>query len=357
MNAPVLILAGGTGGHIFPGIAVARALAAHAVDVVWLGSAQGLENRLVPAAGIALERVAVKGLRGKGIAALLAAPWQLARAVLQSVRVVRRRRPRLAIAFGGFVAGPGAIAALLGGVPLVVHEQNRVPGWTNRILARLACRVLQAFPGAFERGAETVGNPVRAEIAALPAPMERLAARSGALRILVLGGSQGARALNQAMPEALAALASDTAFEVRHQAGAAGLDTASANYARAGVAATIEPFLDDMAAAYRWADVVVCRAGALTLAELCAAGVASILVPFPFAVDDHQTRNAEYLVERGAAVLLPESHELAPRLANALREFAADRAALLGMAEAARRLAAPDAAERIAAIGLAEARA
>jgi UDP-N-acetylglucosamine--N-acetylmuramyl-(pentapeptide) pyrophosphoryl-undecaprenol N-acetylglucosamine transferase len=346
MSAPVMVMAGGTGGHIFPGLAVADELRARGVPVVWMGSTQGLENTLVPQAGLPLERVMVAGLRGKGIQTLMAAPWRLARAVLQALEIVRRHRPRAAIAFGGYAAAPGGVAARLAGVPLLVHEQNRVPGLTNRLLARLARRVLCGFPGTFPRGASAVGNPVRAAIAALPPPSERFADRDGTLRVLVLGGSQGARALNRALPEAIARLSPAT-VTVRHQAGRSGVDDARAAYAQHAVAATVEPFIDDMAAAYAWADVVVCRAGALTLAELCAAGVGSVLVPFPQAVDDHQTRNAEYLVERGAAMLEPEGPQLATALANALRGLLADRALVLRLAEAARRLAAPAAARQI----------
>jgi UDP-N-acetylglucosamine--N-acetylmuramyl-(pentapeptide) pyrophosphoryl-undecaprenol N-acetylglucosamine transferase len=315
--------------------------------VVWLGSHQGLENTLVPQAGLPLERVAVAGLRGKGIPTLMAAPWRLLRAVLQALAILRRHRPRAAIAFGGYAAAPGGVAARLAGVPLLVHEQNRVPGLTNRLLARLARRVLCGFPGTFAHGATAVGNPVRAQIANLPAPSVRFAGREGALRVLVRGGRQGARALNRAVPDAVARLAPG-AVALRHQAGRNQLDDARAAYAAHGIPATVEAFIDDMAAAYAWADVVVCRAGALTLAELCASGVGAVLVPFPHAVDDHQTRNAEYLVERSAAVLEREGPQLAEAVANALRDMLADRTICLRMAEAARRLAAPAAARQIA---------
>jgi UDP-N-acetylglucosamine--N-acetylmuramyl-(pentapeptide) pyrophosphoryl-undecaprenol N-acetylglucosamine transferase len=355
MSAPVLVMAGGTGGHIFPGLAVADELRARGVPVVWLGGSVGLETTLVPKAGLPLEQVRMAGVRGKGLATLAAAPWRLLRAVLQALDIIKRHRPRAAIAFGGYASAPGGVAARLSGVPLLVHEQNRVPGLTNRLLARLARRVLCGFPGTFGPEAGAVGNPVRAAISALPPPSERFDARRGALRVLVLGGSQGARALNRALPTALARLGAGC-FEVRHQAGRTGVDEARANYAQAGVAGEVSAFIDDMAAAYAWADVVVCRAGALTLAELCAAGVGAVLVPFPHAVDDHQTRNAEYLVERGAAILRPEGPQLADALASALADLAADRGVVLGMAEAARRIAAPEAARRIADACLAEAR-
>ncbi|KAB8313834.1 undecaprenyldiphospho-muramoylpentapeptide beta-N-acetylglucosaminyltransferase [Tolypothrix campylonemoides VB511288] len=347
MSAPVLILAGGTGGHIFPGLAVADALAKRGVPVRWLGSEGGMETRLVPPRGIAIDTIAVKGVRGKGVATLLRAPFVLASAIAAARRVVRAQRPRAVISFGGFAAGPGGIAAKLAGIPLVVHEQNRAPGLTNRVLSKVAARVMTGFPGTFA-GEHAVGNPVRAEIAAVAPPSARFAARGDApLRLLVLGGSQGARALNEAVPQAIAALRGAHAFEVRHQSGERLREDAERAYREAGVAASVEPFVADMAAAYAWADVVVCRAGALTLAELCAVGVGSVLVPFPQAVDDHQTRNAEVLVERGAARLQAQGADLGARLATELHALA-DRGVLLRMAEAARALAKPDAAERVA---------
>ncbi len=344
---PVMILAGGTGGHIFPGLAVAAALRARGVPVSWLGADGGMEARLVPQHGIAIDTIAVKGLRGKGAMALLGAPVRVLRAIRAASRVMRARQPLAVISFGGYAAGPGGIAAKLHGVPLIVHEQNRAPGMTNRVLARFARRVLTGFPQTF-RGIDedVVGNPVRDAIAALPMPAQRFAARNGALRLLVLGGSQGARALNDALPRALATL--NGSVEVRHQCGEKLRGDAERAYAMAGVAATVEPFIADMAAAYANADLVVCRAGALTLAELCAAGVGSVLVPFPQAVDDHQTRNAEYLVERGAALLLPQGERLAEELRATLAALAADPPRRLAMAEAARALARPDAAERVA---------
>ena len=359
MISPVIILAGGTGGHIFPGIAVASALRERQVPVLWLGSAGGMETRLVPPQRIPLETLRIGGLRGKSAWTLLAAPFRLLRALLEALSVLRRYRPRAVLSMGGFAAGPGGIAAWLLRRPLLVHEANRAPGLTNRVLARFACRVLCGFPASFRNGVgETVGNPVRADVVALPPPRERFAARVGPLHLLVLGGSQGARALNSGVPQALAQL--HERFEVRHQSGATLQADAERAYADAGISASIEPFIQDMASAYAWADLVVCRAGALTLAELCAAGVGSLLVPFPHAVDDHQTRNAEFLVERGAARLLPQigsskADDLPQRLRDALRELDADRAQLLTMAEAARAAALPDAAQRVADIVLQEA--
>ncbi|GAB2490248.1 undecaprenyldiphospho-muramoylpentapeptide beta-N-acetylglucosaminyltransferase [Arenimonas alkanexedens] len=358
MSGPVLILAGGTGGHIFPGLAVAQALQSRDVPVLWLGAAGGMETRLVPQAGLRIETIAIGGLRGKGAMTLLKAPFVLLRGCLQALAILRRVRPRAVVSFGGYAAGPGGICAWLLRRPLLVHEQNRAPGLTNRVLARVARRVLCGFPGSFPgRDTVDVGNPVRPAIAALPPPAQRFAGRSGPVRLLVLGGSQGAHALNTALPKLLERLPEAQRPSVRHQCGERHADASRAVYARAGVAASVEPFIADMAAAYAWADLVVCRAGALTLAELCAAGVGSLLVPFPKAVDDHQTRNAEYLVERGAARLLPEGEAFGPRLLDALSALLVDAPARLAMAEAARAAARPDAAERVADLVLQEARA
>lgn len=350
---PVMILAGGTGGHIFPGLAVARVLRARGVPVTWLGADGAMETRLVPQHAIQIDTLAISGLRGKGIVKLLGAPVRVMRAVRAAGFVLRKRQPRAVISFGGFAAGPGGLAARLLGVPLLVHEQNRAPGMTNKVLSRFARRVLTGFPGSFA-GEEAVGNPVREEIAALPAPATRLIGRGGPVRLLVLGGSQGARALNNAVPAALAALG-HPAVDVRHQCGEKLRAEAEAAYAQAAVNASVEPFIADMAAAYAWADLVVCRAGASTLAEICAAGVGSVLVPFAAAVDDHQTRNAEYLVSAEAAVLLKQDDTLAVRLQQMLQTLLADPARRLAMAQAARTLAKPDAAERIADIILQEA--
>ncbi|MEJ7745757.1 MAG: undecaprenyldiphospho-muramoylpentapeptide beta-N-acetylglucosaminyltransferase [Luteimonas sp.] len=349
-NAPVMILAGGTGGHIFPGLAVAHALRARGVPVTWLGASGGMEMRLVPPHGIDIDTIAVSGLRGKGIVTLLQAPLRVLHAIRAARATLQRRKPRAVISFGGYAAGPGGIAAKLGGVPLVVHEQNRAPGLTNRVLAKFALRVLSGFPGSFANE-EVVGNPVRADIANIDPPAHRFSDRNGALRLLVLGGSQGARALNNAVPTALAMLR-DTPFDVRHQCGEKMHDDAQRAYAQAGVAAIVHPFIADMAAAYAWADLVICRAGALTLAEVCAAGVGSVLVPFPQAVDDHQTKNAQFLVERGAAILLKQDEQLADRLREVLRDLAASPERRMAMAEAARALSMPDAAERVADIVL-----
>jgi UDP-N-acetylglucosamine--N-acetylmuramyl-(pentapeptide) pyrophosphoryl-undecaprenol N-acetylglucosamine transferase len=347
MSAPVLIMAGGTGGHIFPGIAVARVLEARGIPVVWLGGTSGLEGRLVPAAGFALETLDFSGVRGKGIGALVRAPLRLVRAVFAARTVLRRVQPRSVLSMGGYAAAPGGLAARLARIPLVVHEQNRVAGLTNRLLARFARHVLGGFADVMP-SAEWVGNPVRAEIAALPPPRERAVNHEGAMRVLVLGGSQGASSLNTQLPLVFQRRGQALQLDIRHQCGERHLEKTRAAYASADIAARVEPFIDDMAAAYAWADLVICRAGALTIAELCAAGVASVLVPFPSAVDDHQTRNAEVLVEAGAARLVPEGSDFVKQIGASLDELARERFTLLGMASAARSLARPRAAERIA---------
>jgi UDP-N-acetylglucosamine--N-acetylmuramyl-(pentapeptide) pyrophosphoryl-undecaprenol N-acetylglucosamine transferase len=346
-SAPVLIMAGGTGGHIFPGLAVAECLRAQGVPVVWLGAVGGMETRVVPAHQLELHTVAVGGLRGKGLKTRLLAPLMLLRALCASLLLVRRIKPRSVLSMGGYVAGPGGLAAWLLRRPLLVHEQNRVAGFTNRKLATIAKRVLAGFADALPQ-AEWVGNPVRGAIAALPVPTQRMAGRNGKPRLLVLGGSLGARALNQMLPQALAQLTASERPEVLHQAGARGLDEAREAYANAGVEAQVVPFIDDMAASYGWADLAVCRAGALTMAELTAAGLGALLVPFPHAVDDHQTRNAEVLVAVGAAELIQERDLDVQQLAQRLSSLLQDRPRMIAMAVAARTLAKPDAADVIA---------
>jgi len=350
MSGPILIMAGGTGGHVFPALALARLLRARSFDVVWLGTERGLEARVIPAEGIPLERLSVAGLRGKGLLAWLAAPFRLTLALVQALAVMRRHRPLVVVGLGGFVSGPGGVAAWLTRRPLVIHEQNAIAGFTNRILAHLARVVLEAFPDSFGREvhARVIGNPVRADIAAVAPPAERFASRAGPVRLLVIGGSQGAARLNAVVPFAIARLAGRLSFEVRHQAGERWIEEARASYQRAGVHARLEPFIADMADAYAWADLVVCRSGALTVSELAAAGVAAVLVPFPGAVDDHQAYNAQFLVRAGAAVVIPDRELTAERLAAELGRLASGRGKLLAMAERARQLATPRAAEELA---------
>ncbi|HUD43209.1 MAG TPA: undecaprenyldiphospho-muramoylpentapeptide beta-N-acetylglucosaminyltransferase [Dokdonella sp.] len=350
-TAPVLIMAGGTGGHIFPGIAVGAELRARGVPVVWLGGRIGLEQRLVPAAGFPLQTLGFGGVRGKGLATRLLALPRLFGAWLAARRLLHRLRPRSVLALGGYASAPGGLAARSLRLPLVVHEQNRVPGMTNRLLARHATRLLSGFADAFPDGrAEWVGNPVREAIAALPEPAIRLAGRSGPLRVLVLGGSQGAQSLNGRLPAVFGRYGG--ALDVLHQCGAAHVEATRAAYAASGVLARVEPFIDDMAAAYAWADLAVCRSGALTVAELCAAGVPAILVPFPHAVDDHQTRNAEAMVAVGAAECVAEGEGFAERVDHAFGPLVDARDRVAPMAAAARTLARPDAARRIADICL-----
>jgi UDP-N-acetylglucosamine--N-acetylmuramyl-(pentapeptide) pyrophosphoryl-undecaprenol N-acetylglucosamine transferase len=356
---PVMIMAGGTGGHVFPALALARLLRAQRREVIWLGTRRGLEARVVPADGFPIEWLSVGGLRGKGALTLLAAPFNLLRALWQALAIVRRHQPTVVVGLGGFVTGPGGLAAWLMRRPLVVHEQNAVAGFTNRCLAPLARAVLTAFPAALagRPRVRMIGNPVRADIAALPAPTQRFAGREGALRLLVIGGSLGARRLNEVVPQALALLARDAAaprFTVRHQAGEKLVDGARAAYATAGVAGEVTPFIADMAEALAWADLVVCRAGALTIAELAAAGIGAVLVPFPHAVDDHQTFNAQYLVDAGAARRFADSELTPVLLARTLTELCASgRSGLLQLAEAARGVAKPQAAQDLLAAVLA----
>jgi UDP-N-acetylglucosamine--N-acetylmuramyl-(pentapeptide) pyrophosphoryl-undecaprenol N-acetylglucosamine transferase len=347
---PILILAGGTGGHVYPALAVAAALQAESRDVVWVGTHRGLESRVVPAAGIPIEWVAISGLRGKGPMTLLLAPFRLLYALWQSLVVMLRHRPAAVLGMGGFVSGPGGLAAWLTRRPLVIHEQNAVAGMTNRLLARLARVVLQAFPGSFNsnRPVETVGNPVRPDIASIEAPDMRLSGRSGPLRLLVLGGSQGALALNEAVPAALALLPEDMRPVVRHQTGERTESEARAAYEKHGIEAKLEPFIEDMAEAYAWADLVICRAGALTVAELSAAGLPAIFIPFPAAVDDHQTANAKPMVDAGAAEIIQQSALNGESLAGLLRQWLASRDALVERARKARALAMPDSLARIA---------
>jgi UDP-N-acetylglucosamine--N-acetylmuramyl-(pentapeptide) pyrophosphoryl-undecaprenol N-acetylglucosamine transferase len=336
---------------------VARLLRAASHEVVWLGTRKGIEARVVPADDIAIEWLSMSGLRGKGALTLALAPFKLLQSIWQALAIIRRRKPALVVGFGGFVSGPGGVAAWLTRRPLLIHEQNAIAGYSNRALARFARRVLSAFPNAFPPGVkdEVVGNPVRAEIVAQDPPAVRFARREGAPRLLVVGGSLGASRLNAVVPFALAQLAKEgLTLHVRHQAGERGIDAARAAYAEAGVNGDVTPFIDDMARAYADADLVICRSGALTVSELAAVGVASILVPFPAAVDDHQTFNAQFLVREGAAVLIADRDLTADRLAASLRELCAGRGKLLAMAERARLVARPRAAEDLAAACMAQ---
>lgn len=344
-NRTILVMAGGTGGHVFPALAVAQRLRTSDYRIVWLGTRQGIEARLVPAAGIQIEWLPVGGLRGKGVATLLLAPIRLLRAGLAALRVFNRVRPVVVIGMGGFASGPGGVIAWLKRTPLIIHEQNAIAGFTNRVLARLARRVLVAFPGTLSPKEEVVGNPVREDVVALADPAQRFAERDGALRVLVLGGSLGARALNEVVPAALRESGLD--FEVRHQCGRGDPDAISDAYSGRSLNARVQPFFDDMAEVYGWADIAICRAGAMTVYELAAAGLGAVLVPFPYAVDDHQTANAHYLADAQAAVILQEKEMTTTKLAGVLREIG-NRAQLQRMAMNARKQSRPQATQRVA---------
>ena len=340
-----MIMAGGTGGHVFPALAVADYLRARDWRVVWLGTRTGMEATLVPQHGYELAPIRFAGLRGKGLAAKLLLPLNLLVAFWQSLRAIRAQRPDVVLGMGGYIAFPGGMMAALLGRPLAIHEQNSIAGLANRVLAGVADRILVAFPGALPKS-EPTGNPVREAIARVPPPAQRFAGRSGPLRVLVVGGSLGAAALNERVPQAIALLPAGERPRVVHQSGAKHLDALRAGYAVAGVAAELVPFIEDMAQAYAEADVAICRAGAITVAELAAVGVPSILVPFPFAVDDHQTTNASYLADAGAALLVQQRDLTAEKLAETLRGLTRER--LLAMAEKAHALGKPDATRAVA---------
>lgn len=357
-QAHILIMAGGTGGHVFPALAVARELISRGATVSWLGTLRGLEAEVIPAAGIDIDYISIAGLRGKGLAGWLLAPWRLTVALFQAVSVVRKRHPDAVLGMGGFVTGPGGVAAKLLGKPLIIHEQNAVAGLTNRLLSGIANRILEAFPGAFTgTRVEQTGNPVRSDIMDLPAPEARYDEREGRIRLFVLGGSLGAMFFNETLPKALARLPEEARPVVRHQCGKRHTESTREHYEKAGVEVELLPFIDDMASMYEWADLVLCRSGALTVSELAIAGVPALLVPFPYAVDDHQTANGRYLAEAGAAQLLPQ-HELNDvRLAEVLQSYCNEpvggRKRLLDMAKRSQTLAKPEATRRVADICLA----
>ncbi len=337
----VMIMAGGTGGHVFPALAVAEELKQRQVDVVWMGTEKGIEARLVPEAGIPLSFIGVAGLRGNGVLGWLMAPFRVLKAIWQARSILRDTDADVVLGLGGFASGPGGVAAWLMKKPLLIHEQNAIPGLTNKLLARLAKQVLTGFPNSFDAKveAEWVGNPVRKQIEDLPMPHLRQSEKQGRLKLLVLGGSLGARSLNSVVPEAIKQIGQATRPEIRHQSGSKHIDDCRAAYQQAGVEADVLEFISDMAEAYAWADLVICRAGALTVAEVAAAGVASILVPYPYAVDDHQTHNASILVDEGAAELVADTALNAVDLAQMIMRFDNDREGLLTMANAARHVA------------------
>ncbi len=345
---PILIMAGGTGGHVFPALAVADELRARGVPVIWLGTRAGIEARLVPEAGYPIEWLSITGWRGKGVFNTLLAPARLIVACYQALLILLKRKPCAVLGMGGFASGPGGLMSWLLRKPLLIHEQNAVAGLTNRLLSIVANEVMEAFPGALGKKAQYVGNPVRKDIIDLPSPEQRLASHDGALRVLVIGGSLGAVRLNELVPEAVSKIESAIRPEVWHQTGLKNHDSAQALYEKFNVDARVEAFVDDMAAAYAWADVVICRAGAMTVFELAAAGVASILVPYPHAVDDHQTVNAEYLEQVDAAVIRQQKDIDADWLSSTMTELTQQRDRLLRMAKSARSQAKPDAANEVA---------
>lgn len=341
MTKKLLVMAGGTGGHVFPAIAVANVLQQQGWQVEWLGTKDRMEAQLVPKHGIAIHFIEISGLRGKGIKALLAAPFKILRAILQARKIIKTYQPDAVLGMGGYVSGPGGVAAKLAGVPIILHEQNAVAGLTNKWLAKIATRVLQAFPTAFA-DAEVVGNPVRADLFALPTPQQRFSQREGALRILVVGGSQGARVLNLLMPKVAAQLTKDVV--IRHQAGKGNSEAIKALYPQ-NINVNVSDFIDDMAAAYAWADVVICRSGALTVCEIAAAGVPAIFVPFQHK-DQQQYLNARYLADAGAAEIIQQAELTPERVVEFLQKW--ERPTLLAMAEKAQSKAALTAAQRVA---------
>ncbi|MGR9086352.1 MAG: undecaprenyldiphospho-muramoylpentapeptide beta-N-acetylglucosaminyltransferase [Gammaproteobacteria bacterium] len=349
MNRRIVIMAGGTGGHVFPALAVAEFLLEKGWQVSWLGTRKGLEGRVVPENGIDIDWLSVSGIRGKGPMAKMTAAFGLIRACLQSLGILRRRRPDVVLGMGGFVSGPGGVTAKLLGIPLVIHEQNRVPGTTNRLLAKMADRVLEAFPDSFDKkiGAVCAGNPLRKDM--LQQPRDRATALDRPFRILVFGGSQGARILNEVVPEAMALL---PGVSVRHQTGAAMYELTAKRYRELSVEAEVSPFIHDMAAAYQWADAVICRSGAMTVSEVAAMGVPAIFVPLPNAIDDHQVANARYLTDAGAGMLLLQKDLDAETVAEKINTI---KTQLPSMARLARQCAHLDATEVVAAHCMAEA--
>lgn len=348
MTDTVLIMAGGTGGHVFPALAVATELQRRGMQIEWMGTQAGIESRLVPQAGITLHTIGIQGLRGKGLAGWLMAPIRLWKAVREARQVIQTVRPSLVLGMGGFASGPGGVAARLAGIPMVIHEQNAIPGLTNRILSRFASRVLEGFKGSFpeKRGAQWLGNPVRQAIASLPEAKQK--SNSNEFHLLVLGGSLGARRLNQVVPAALSMLPADNRPVVRHQCGTSDLDSCRRIYHQYKLEAEVTDFIEDMASAYQQADLVICRAGALTVAEICAAGIPAVLVPYPHAVDDHQFHNAQALVKAGGAWLIRDASLNDEQLKTIIADLRGDPAQRNRMAQAARSLSMPDSARQIA---------
>ena len=345
-KATLMVMAGGTGGHVYPAIAVADYLQALGWRIVWLATEGGMENRSIENKPYSKAMITMRGVRGKGLLGWVLLPFKLMLAFKQSLSAFIQYKPNVVLGMGGFAAFPGGLMAKVMRKPLVIHEQNSVAGLTNKILSLFANEVLAAFPSAFGNKAELVGNPVRDDITQLPLPETRYEARSGKLKLLVVGGSLGAAALNEVLPKALATFPEAERPEVVHQAGEKHIATLEANYQKAGVAADTKAYIKDMATLYAWADVVVCRAGALTVAELACVGVASVLVPFPHAVDDHQTSNAQYLSDNDAAILIQQTALSVEKASDILHTLTRERC--LDMAKNARALAKPEAAKAVA---------
>jgi len=356
MTKRVLIMAAGTGGHVFPALAVAKTLKDNGIHVAWLGARQGMEVKWVTTENIPIFPIDIGGLRGKGMLSWFTAPFKLLRAFIQSKRIIAHIKPDLVLGMGGFICGPGGIATRFLNIPLIIHEQNAIPGLTNKLLAtskflRLS-GVLEAFPGSFPKETQAIftGNPVRKELTQFELPEKRWQNRSGRLKLLVLGGSLGAKAINQIVPNAIALMPANERPEIYHQTGESHLKLTQALYETYQIDGNIVSFIDDIAKAYLWADLVICRAGAITLAELCSVGIGSILVPFPHAVDDHQTKNAEYLSKADAAILMPQINLTAENLAPLLKNFSANRTKLIEMATNAYALRAFDATQKVVAL-------
>lgn len=356
VDRPVLIAAGGTGGHVFPGLAVAMELLDKNVPVIWVGTERGIESRVVPEWGVPMKLIKVTSLRGRGVLSTLRSALNLVAAMARSFHIMFTVRPRVVLGMGGYVSGPVCLAARMSGCKMMLHEQNAVAGFTNRLLKRIANRVMEAMPGTFgngpvgKDGAENdpvifTGNPVRSDILQIESPVERMANRNTVINVLVIGGSQGARALNELVPAAIKQLNGD--LSIRHQAGGALLETTRAAYEGCGHSYQVTAFVDDMAQAYGWADLIICRAGAMTVAEVAAVGLAAILIPYPAAVDDHQTANGRYLVDAGAAVLMQESDITVENLAEKINELTTDRQRLLKMAQQGREASRRDATQRV----------
>ena len=349
----ILIAAGGTGGHVYPALAVADYLREQGIKITWVGTIKGLEHRVIPAAGIPLEIISISGLRGKGLLNLLFVPLKLVLAIAQVIKIFIKVKPDAVLGMGGFVSGPCGLAAFVLRKPLYLHEQNAIPGLTNKVLRHLATTTMQAFPNSFNnKNVVALGNPIRKNISDLESPEERMSKRDDNIRLLIIGGSLGAQALNENVPQALSELSNELQANVWHQTGKNKLDTTIKIYKKLNVEAKVTEFIEDMAEAYEWADLVICRAGALTISELANAGVAAILVPYPHAVDDHQTANAAYLTNVDAAILIPQD-QLIPKLKGSLTDLIkAGRTKLIEMAKAARELSKPNATQEVAEICL-----